>query len=507
MRLAAGIFVFVGFGLECVVSHDTYVPGFGGICCFQNQSLRQQVRSARDEDALPSAILVAEYNLATLTSVLGIGAAKSKRLRFIFDHPISCGIKIYRLRYSPGMVADSPGDTSMVLTGLLVMPQAADALNGNISTLVFFHETIVDASKAPSSAFDVGTDGLQLPLVGHGDYAIYGSLWAAGMGYTVLVPDGIGFGAASGTARPYVIAEGYAIAGFNMVVAVQALLPTLQAPGSSLDLRIRTAGYSEGGYAAMAMHAQSYNTTWSASGITVAASYPSGGPYDLGFSQLTQALAAGDAFPSPSLFASVAHGYRTYLGLSSIFASADAASTVASWFAADATSYTSADVDVLMNTTFGASGGVLSMFDASVLAAASGDGTSSAFVDAVRANSLASGTWVPAAGSTVRLCHGVADATVYVSNAQAAIGALPSGSVSGQLLEADECSGHEDCAISCLSHTLEALDSHRPDRMRDHAYYLYVGAAAGIAGVVVVALVVARQYGRGPCKKEYDLIA
>lgn len=83
-------------------------------------------------------------------------------------------------RYSPGMIDGTPGDTSIILSGLLLVPKSEVSYEDNMSAVVFFHETIISASKAPSNAFNYGSDGFRLPQVGHGDYAVYGAMWAAG---------------------------------------------------------------------------------------------------------------------------------------------------------------------------------------------------------------------------------------------------------------------------------------------------------------------------------------
>lgn len=97
MKFFAALVIVVGANLV-----QSNVPGYGGICCFQNHTLdhqSQSQRNLRDEVTLPAADLVATYNVATLTSVLGIGAFKSKRMDSLFEQPISCGIDIYRVRY------------------------------------------------------------------------------------------------------------------------------------------------------------------------------------------------------------------------------------------------------------------------------------------------------------------------------------------------------------------------------------------------------------------------
>ena len=109
----------------------------------------------------------------------------------------------------------------------------------------------------------------------------------------MLLPDGVGLGDSSESPYPYCVADGYAISTFNLLAASKTLVPAMTDNVNSVGSIMYTAGYSEGGYGAMALHQRSYNAIWATTlgGVVVKGSYPSAGPYDLGYSQLTDSFA------------------------------------------------------------------------------------------------------------------------------------------------------------------------------------------------------------------------
>ena len=82
--------------------------------------------------------------------------------------------------------------------------------------------------------------------------AIRWYLWS----FHVTRPDHIGYGGSSGASASYLIAEDYAITTFNLRAAAATLVPALQS-GGGVGSTLVVAGYSEGGYAALALHRES----------------------------------------------------------------------------------------------------------------------------------------------------------------------------------------------------------------------------------------------------------
>lgn len=202
-------------------------------------------------------------------------------LGFPFDAPY--GVSLYRIVYE----TISPFNRLAWASGLLAVPQGT---KGPAPLLGYQHGTLTRKSDAPS-----GT-GMDLP-----------SLLGAATGYVVATADFLGLGSSEGL-HPYVHAKSLASAVIDMLRAARTWCRENRV---RLSDRLFLAGYSEGGYATMAVlkeiethHREEFPVTAVASGA---------GPYDLSGTMLAEALSEEPA-PNPFYFPYVLLAYQQIYG-------------------------------------------------------------------------------------------------------------------------------------------------------------------------------------------------
>jgi pimeloyl-ACP methyl ester carboxylesterase len=191
----------------------------------------------------------------------------------------------------------APDGALVIATGLLLVPQKA---GGSSPMLSVQHGTITGQARAPSS-FDTTN-----PATYSSD--TLAGLVAASLGYVVVMPDYLGYGTSSGLFHPFVQADTLASASIDMLRAARTALQRL---GAATNGQLFLAGYSEGGYATLAM--QREIETALAAEFSITASEPGAGPYDLSGTTrliLQQPDLAGTAEPAHLAFFIIA--YETY---------------------------------------------------------------------------------------------------------------------------------------------------------------------------------------------------
>jgi len=170
------------------------------------------------------------------------------------------GVKVFRLLYN----TTTPDGKAIVASGVVIYP---DKITDSLTVLSFQHGTITTQDEAPSA----------YKPAGNSEAYVAGTLGASlAKGYLVVMPDYLGFGESKTIAHPYQHKASLASASLDMLRAA-----TEFASNNGLKIRrgIRLAGYSEGGYATMALH-QAIEKTAS-SEFKISASYPAAGPYDM----------------------------------------------------------------------------------------------------------------------------------------------------------------------------------------------------------------------------------
>ncbi|GAA4036061.1 hypothetical protein GCM10022409_21230 [Hymenobacter glaciei] len=197
---------------------------------------------------LTGSTFIGEYSAATLAGrVPGVPLAAS-----LAKYPI----KAYRLTYR----TRTPEGTETTASGAVLVP-GGNA--GQLPVLSYQHGTIAPSSEDQAPSY----------------YATGSDVWSgvsvlASSGFVVSAPDYIGYGASKALLHPYEHAASLASASADMLRATREFCQQQQV---ALNQKNYLLGYSEGGYATMALHKlleEKYATA-----LPVAASAPGAGAY------------------------------------------------------------------------------------------------------------------------------------------------------------------------------------------------------------------------------------
>ena len=206
-----------------------------------------------------------------------------------FSAVITNDIYIYKLSYNS--FDANQGSDVIQASGLLVVPESACSSSSSQPWVVVNHGTIVDNASAPTNKLAEG-------------------LLEGSVGFITLVPDYIGFGDSYSSdpntrLHPYIIQSTYASDGYSMMKAAKSILEEHNITLGNLYIK----GYSEGGYAALALQKFLETDATASSEFTITATAPTAGPYStvgMGY-LLTGDLA--DTTISPTLFGFLATSY------------------------------------------------------------------------------------------------------------------------------------------------------------------------------------------------------
>ena len=188
-----------------------------------------------------------------------------------------CGAKLYTVSYMTTDWKSSPRKIS----GLIILPTGVD--------------------RAPISSYQHGTTTHRLAVPSNIQGHIEAKLLAMTFGnacHVVLATDYIGLGPDSTDLHPYLHAETEATAAADLIVAG---LTFLKQSGVQWNQQLFLLGYSQGGHATMALHRHLEANP--ALGLTVTASAPMAGPYDL------SGTSVRESFRNPSGSTSLYAGY------------------------------------------------------------------------------------------------------------------------------------------------------------------------------------------------------
>ena len=205
--------------------------------------------------------LVPPTQARTLVNSSLIGTYSTDQLRSRFSGAslplklfIRYGITAYRLEYT---TTNTDGKT-IKASGALIVPQVTTA----VPMLSMQHGTITSDSDAPSN-FQSSSEA-----------STYGSVFAS-QGYIIAAPDYIGYGASKDLPHTYEHRNGIATASVDMLRAAREFLSSQSV---NWDNRLFIAGYSEGGYATMALQKKIEEETGSE--FNLVASSCGAGAYD-----------------------------------------------------------------------------------------------------------------------------------------------------------------------------------------------------------------------------------
>ncbi|WP_141734391.1 alpha/beta hydrolase family protein [Oligoflexus tunisiensis] len=167
------------------------------------------------------------------------------------------GIKVFRVNYQSQIGRDETRATAA--SGLVILP---DTSATELPWISLQHGTVASKKEAPSLRPSEG-------------------LYEASQGFVTAVMDYIGYGSSASEFHPYLIAGTYVPAGVDLLRATRTLASQQGLKLGPLFLR----GYSEGGYATLALQ-KALETEYQQE-FTVTASAPAAGPYDLEAAALT----------------------------------------------------------------------------------------------------------------------------------------------------------------------------------------------------------------------------
>jgi pimeloyl-ACP methyl ester carboxylesterase len=161
----------------------------------------------------------------------------------------------------------------------------------NPPIMVYHHGTMFYKAYAPSMQKRTSEWGMEL---------------TASNGYIVFLPDYIGYGASSDILHPYHLYRPTVDASIDMILAGKEFL---RKNGIGFrDDGIFLSGFSEGGYAAFAV--QKEIETHTALGITLKASAPGAGAYDVGYQ--FDITTNNDLYPGPGYMGLALSAYNEY---------------------------------------------------------------------------------------------------------------------------------------------------------------------------------------------------
>ena len=196
-----------------------------------------------------------------------------------FDPVADFGISVYDIKYE----TEGEGGYIDTLSGLVAFPHSPIEA---FPILSYQHGTAVNDASAPSLA-GLTMDNPEVLLI---------SLVTAPSGYITLFPDYEGLGDPN-KFHPFIIAESYTHSVVNMVRAVKQLSTELEGEDQfQFNDQLFLIGYSEGGYATMAVQ-RGIELNFSDE-FTITTSCPMAGPYDLAGTMVDYFLSI-PSYPKP----------------------------------------------------------------------------------------------------------------------------------------------------------------------------------------------------------------
>jgi dipeptidyl aminopeptidase/acylaminoacyl peptidase len=326
------------------------------------------------------------------------------------------GVKVHRITYK----TKNTDGKDITASGAIVLPVSTQPA----SLVSIQHGTILSDEEAPSN-FRPGTEAY-----------VAGSLFSA-LGYIIVYPDYIGYGASRDVPHPYEHRESLATASLDMLRAAREFLK--KQPDVKWDERLYISGYSEGGFATLALQQK---LEQQASGeFNLRASSVGAGAYDktATMKYLVSTPTSGVASRN-SLYLWVLLTYDRLYGLN----------RPASYYLKEpwATQVQQKGKDAVINVSLHEA--ITDAFRAAVQ-----NGTDKAFVDAVADNNVYD--WKPA--TPTRLYHGDADKLVFFFNSQNAFDSMKKRGASNVTLFPLSGGDHDTSIERFLLGTLEFFTS------------------------------------------------
>jgi pimeloyl-ACP methyl ester carboxylesterase len=238
-----------------------------------------------------------------LVNVQSMGTVSANQLKSMLTNYallvpfVNTGINVYRVEYKT-----SCNNSEVKASGIFVMPENISA---HIPALIYHHGTIGNRREAPS---------LGSLLQPSAETAI-AYLSASIFGCAALVPDYIGYGISEAMVHPYVHAESLGQSSLDFLRTYIEFAEQMQ--HLQVSRKVVIVGYSEGGYASVALHKKLQE---SAHDIQIVKTYAGAGPYDIkGF--IEEVVSKDENF-APMYLSSylwVLSTFKNYMGYSKPF--------------------------------------------------------------------------------------------------------------------------------------------------------------------------------------------
>jgi pimeloyl-ACP methyl ester carboxylesterase len=202
--------------------------------------------------------------------------------------------------------------------------QLKPLISTDVTVFRVVYKTIIDGSEinasglvcAPSKhgtypvlSFQNGTNTVNdnAPSMQPADYSYQMLELIASTGYVVVIPDYPGFGASSSIHHPYLITQPTVRSLVDMLYTVKEMQGS-ELPGIKLNNKIFLLGYSQGGWATLALHKAlelDYNADFDLAGSACGA-----GPYNI--FKLLQGMVSTAEYPMPVYLGYIIHAYSAY---------------------------------------------------------------------------------------------------------------------------------------------------------------------------------------------------
>ncbi len=297
-------------------------------------------------------------------------------------------------------------------SGLIVLPKTTD----EVAMISFQHGTITLHDDAPSNFSSSDPNAL-----------LYGALSSSG--FITVIPDFLGFGSSSSILHPYYVEELTASAIRDMLSAANELAVEKDI---HFNKKLFLAGYSEGGYATMAVHKAIEEED--PDDFDLIASFPGAGAYDI--TKMQNYLFGLSTYDDPSFIAYLIRAYEVTFDFTTIratFFNEPYASRIPDLFDG---SKSSGEINSQLTTS-------LSDLFHGDLSEKLGEPGSANIVNAFEENSLTD--WAPK--TKMFMYHGESDTTVPYQNSQSTYDALISNGASESVLTLIPLSGDHISAL------------------------------------------------------------
>jgi pimeloyl-ACP methyl ester carboxylesterase len=201
-----------------------------------------------------------------------------------FKSLVSGGVTVNKLVYKTEV-----NGKKIEASGLVCFP----AISGEYPVISFQNGTNTVNAYAPSN-FALNTTFQMIEII-------------ASMGYIVVIPDYPGFGESSSIPHPYLVEEPTTTSVVDMFHAVNEIDASYM-PGITIKNEYYLMGYSQGGWATMALH-KALETKYS-DDFNLAGSACGAGPYDMTY--LLKSMIGSSSYPMPVYIGYIINAYKSY---------------------------------------------------------------------------------------------------------------------------------------------------------------------------------------------------